>query len=71
MEGGRLENNDVNNPSQSDEEVLSIIEEARKSLSIPKVGGLFIEGSMDLDDLDADVDIEDIETSGDFVCPPL
>jgi serine/threonine-protein kinase SRK2 len=24
---------------------------------------------MDLDDLDADADLEDIETSGDFVCP--
>ncbi|CAL0307823.1 unnamed protein product [Lupinus luteus] len=71
MEGGNLDSNDVNNPSQSVEEVLYIIEEARKSLSIPKVGGVFIEGSVDLDDLDGDVDLEDIETSGDFVCPPL
>ncbi|KAE9615229.1 hypothetical protein Lal_00048313 [Lupinus albus] len=71
LEGGNLESNDINNPSQSVEEVLSIIEEARKSLSIPKVGGLLTEGSMDLDDLDADVDLEDIETSGDFVCHSL
>lgn len=72
MENGSWESNDVNNPSQSVEEVLSIIQEASKPLNIPKVGGgLLTGGSMDLDDLDADSDLEDIETSGDFVCPPL
>ncbi|KAH1214120.1 Serine/threonine-protein kinase SAPK2 [Glycine max] len=69
MEGGSWQMNDVNNPSQSVEEVLSIIQEARKSLNVPKVGGLLIGGSMDLDDLDADEDLEDLQTSGEFVCP--
>ncbi|KAE8056930.1 hypothetical protein FH972_013662 [Carpinus fangiana] len=67
MEGGSWQSNDVNNPSQNTEEVLSIIQEARKPLEVPKVGGLLLGGSMDLDDLD-DADLEDIETSGDFVC---
>ncbi|KAK2429459.1 Serine/threonine-protein kinase sapk2 [Trifolium repens] len=72
MEGGSWQTNDVNNPSQSVDEVLSIIQEARKPLNIPnKIGGLLSGGSMDLDDFDADVDLEDIDTFGDFVCPPL
>ncbi|GMY17332.1 serine/threonine-protein kinase SAPK2 isoform X1 [Fagus crenata] len=69
VDGGSWQSNDVNNPSQGIEEVLSIIQEARKALEVPKVGGLYLGGSMDLDDLDADADIEDIEMSGDFVCP--
>jgi serine/threonine-protein kinase SRK2 len=69
VDGGSWQSNDVNNPSQSIEEVLSIIQEARKALEVPKVGALYLGGSMDLDDLDADADIEDIEMSGDFVCP--
>ncbi|RDX61819.1 Serine/threonine-protein kinase SAPK2 [Mucuna pruriens] len=69
MEGGDWQINDVNNPSQNVEEVLSIIQEARKSLNVPKVGGLLTGGSMDLDDLDCDADLEDVETSGEFVCP--
>ncbi|KAG5080878.1 hypothetical protein JHK86_004943 [Glycine max] len=68
-EGGSWQMNDVNNPSQNVEEVLSIIQEARKSLNVPKVGGLLTGGSMDLDDFDADEDLEDLETSGEFVCP--
>ncbi|XP_004490378.1 serine/threonine-protein kinase SAPK2-like [Cicer arietinum] len=72
MEGGSWQTSDVNNPSQSVDEVLSIIQEARKPLNIPKDGGgLLIGGSMDLDDYDVDADLEDIETFGDFVCPPL
>ncbi|KAM5575606.1 serine/threonine-protein kinase SAPK2 [Rosa sericea] len=66
MEGGSWQSNDVNIPSQSTEEVLSIIQEARKSVQSPNAVTHLIEGSMDLDDLDAEV--EDIETSGDFVC---
>ncbi|KAJ9146460.1 hypothetical protein P3X46_028725 [Hevea brasiliensis] len=69
MEGGSWQNNDVNNPSQSIEEVLSIIQEARKPVELPKTEGNILGGSMDLDDVDADVDCEDIETSGEFVCP--
>ena len=74
MEGGSWQSNDVNDPPQSVDEVLSIIQEARKPLSVPNVGGdLVTDGSMDLEDLDADadLDLEDIETSGEFVCPPL
>ncbi|KAL6317270.1 hypothetical protein AAG906_030023 [Vitis piasezkii] len=66
MDGGSWQKNDINNPSQSVEEILSIIQEARKTTGVRKAGGPFMEGSMDLDDIDAD---EDIETSGDFVCP--
>ncbi|TKY56275.1 Serine/threonine-protein kinase SAPK2 [Spatholobus suberectus] len=69
MEGGSWQINDVNNPSQGVEEVLSIIQEARKTLNVPKVGGLLTGGIMDLDDLDSDEDLEDVETSGEFVCP--
>ncbi|WVZ24898.1 hypothetical protein V8G54_003442 [Vigna mungo] len=54
--------------TQSIEEILSIIQEARKPGEGPRVGGQFVGGSMDLDDIDADADIDDIETSGDFVC---
>ncbi|OAY57581.1 serine/threonine-protein kinase SAPK2 isoform X1 [Manihot esculenta] len=68
MERGSWQSNDVNNPSQSIEEVLSIIQEARKPVELPKTVDDFLGGSMDLDDLDADVDYEDIDTSDDFVC---
>ncbi|KAJ8772094.1 hypothetical protein K2173_027271 [Erythroxylum novogranatense] len=69
MEGGSWESNDVNNPSQSIEEVLAIIQEARKPGEAPKAGGSLVGSSTDFDDLDVDADIDDIETSGDFVCP--
>ncbi|KAL5558935.1 hypothetical protein UlMin_035146 [Ulmus minor] len=68
-EGGSYQSNDVNNPSQSMEEAISIIQEARNPLEGTKLDASFLGGSMDLDDLDADLDLEDIETSGDFVCP--
>ncbi|KAK1555146.1 hypothetical protein Q3G72_022472 [Acer saccharum] len=67
MEGGSWQSNDVNNPSQSLEEVMSIIQEASKPGLASRVEGNLLGSSMDLDDLDAD--IEDVETSGDFVCP--
>lgn len=68
MEGeeASLQRNDADNPSQSMEEVLAIIQEAGKGGDVLK-GGHFVGGSMDLDDID-DADIDDIETSGDFVC---
>jgi serine/threonine-protein kinase SRK2 len=69
MEGQSWQSIDVNNLSQSIEEVLSIIQEASKPVSLSKAVGHLLGGSMDLDDLDADADLEDIETSGDFVCP--
>eukprot|EP00256_Glycine_max_P064302 XP_014634423.1 serine/threonine-protein kinase SAPK2 isoform X2 [Glycine max] len=70
---GVLQNDDhVNEESseitQSIEEILAIVQEARKPGEGPKVGEQFVGGSMDLDDIDADADIDDIETSGDFVC---
>ncbi|GMY11398.1 serine/threonine-protein kinase SAPK2-like [Fagus crenata] len=65
---GDLLNNEGNDSSQSTEDILSIIQEARKPVEGPQVGGSSLLGSMDLDDLEADCDIDDIETSGDFVC---
>ncbi|XP_022775000.1 serine/threonine-protein kinase SAPK1-like isoform X2 [Durio zibethinus] len=65
-EDGNVETEEENDQSQSIEEILSIIEEARKPGEGPKVGSQLL-GSMDLDDID-DADIDDIETSGDFVC---
>ncbi|XP_021897622.1 serine/threonine-protein kinase SAPK2 [Carica papaya] len=51
------------------EDIVAIIQEARKpGDGISEVGGRLLGGSLDLDDIDADADIEDIETSGDFVC---
>ena len=69
MEGESWQSNDVNNLSQSIEEVLSIIQEASKPVFQSEAVEHLLGGSMDLDCLDADADLEDIETSGDFVCP--
>ncbi|KAJ9670155.1 hypothetical protein PVL29_026605 [Vitis rotundifolia] len=68
MQGGEAsaQTDYVNDPAQSVDEIVKIIQEAR--IEGPKVGGHFFGASMDLDDLDADADIDDIETSGDFVC---
>ncbi|KAL2531398.1 Serine/threonine-protein kinase SRK2E [Abeliophyllum distichum] len=72
MEGeeGSLEMKNTDDyPCQTIEEALAIIQEARKPAEGAKAGGLFVAGSMDLDDIDTDADIEeDIDTSGDFVC---
>ncbi|KAF3970793.1 hypothetical protein CMV_005543 [Castanea mollissima] len=67
---GDWQNDKENDSSQSIEEIQSIIQEARKLAEGPKFDGSFIGGSLelDLDDLDADYDMDDIETSGDFVC---
>ncbi|KAK6940183.1 Protein kinase domain [Dillenia turbinata] len=69
MEGGSYDRNDVNTPSQSVEEILWLIRDATIPAEVPKVGGHLVGSSMDLDDLDADVDIEEIETSGELFCP--
>ncbi|KAJ6730329.1 SERINE/THREONINE-PROTEIN KINASE SAPK1 [Salix viminalis] len=69
MEGRSWQSNEVNIPSQSIEEVLSIIQEASKPVFLSKAADHLLGGSMDLDDLDPNADPEDIETSGDFVCP--
>lgn len=57
---------DAIEPSQTMEEIVKIIQEARTEG--PKGGSNFLGGSMDLDDFDADADIDDIETSSEFVC---
>ncbi|KAK8554314.1 hypothetical protein V6N13_073215 [Hibiscus sabdariffa] len=66
-EEGKLKIKQENDQSQSIEQVLSIIDEAREPGEGPKVGSQFLGGSMDLDDID-DADIDDVDTSGDFVC---
>ncbi|KAL9377842.1 hypothetical protein Peur_029177 [Populus x canadensis] len=67
-EDGSLQIDDRNEESQSIEEILAIIQEARKPAEGHKIGGHIFGGSMDLDDIDSDADIDDVETSGDFVC---
>lgn len=69
-----MENGDIS--SQSNEEILSIVKEARKPGEGPKLGGNHNNvlggggGSMDFDGIEAfDDDTDDMETSdGDFVC---
>ena len=68
QEDGSLQIDDTNEESQSNEEILAIIQEARKPAEGHKIGGHFFGGSMDLDEIDSDADIDDVETSGDFVC---
>ncbi|KAA0036320.1 serine/threonine-protein kinase SAPK2 [Cucumis melo var. makuwa] len=65
-----MQSNGENEATQSIEEILSIIHEARKPGEGLIVGGQgqFVGGSLDMDDLDTDLDIDDLETSGDFVC---
>ncbi|XXG61184.1 hypothetical protein AAC387_Pa04g2899 [Persea americana] len=58
----------TNDPSQSIEDIMSILQEASKPAEGPKLGGHILTESADLDDTDTDVDLEDVETSGDFVC---
>ncbi|CAA6658856.1 unnamed protein product [Spirodela intermedia] len=58
-------------PAQSVEEILSVLQEARKAPEgrVVAGGGAFVGGgSMDLDDIDADGDLDDLDASGDFVC---
>lgn len=67
MEGGSYQRSDVNIPSQSIEDILSILQEARTTPSEATKGGkISLGGSMDFDFMD-DADVEDIETSGEFV----
>lgn len=65
---GLLQVDGPNDPKQSEDEILAIIQEARIPAENPKLGGILVGGSMDLDDLETDADIDDIEASGDFVC---
>ncbi|XP_076939609.1 serine/threonine-protein kinase SAPK2-like [Bidens hawaiensis] len=62
---------DADEPKQSIEEVISIIQEARKCKMIGKQDGQFVGGdSLELDDeIDTDDELEvEVDTSGDFVC---
>lgn len=54
--------------TQSIEEALAVIQEATNTSDCLKTDGLMFEESMDLDDIDTDEDIDEVETSGDFVC---
>ncbi|KAG5529510.1 hypothetical protein RHGRI_030041 [Rhododendron griersonianum] len=72
-EASTQRNDEDQKPShQSMEEVLAIIQEARKvtEVAAARGGGHFVAGSMDLDDADLDADIDDgeIDSSGEFVC---
>lgn len=72
-EASTQRNDEDQKPShQSMEEVLAIIQEARKvtEAAAARGGGHFVAGSMDLDDEDLDADIDDgeIDSSGEFVC---
>ncbi|KAL6179437.1 hypothetical protein ACLB2K_050952 [Fragaria x ananassa] len=58
-EGGSWESNEVNHPSQSIEEVQSIIQEARIPLMVPTVSRHCVGSSMAIDD----ADVGDIQTS--------
>lgn len=69
MEGGSYQCNDINIPSQSIEEISSILQQARTMPSEATKGRkVSLGGSMDFDYMD-DADVEDIETSGEYVCP--
>lgn len=67
---GGMQGNGEDDASQVIEEILTIIQEARKPGEGLIIGGQgqFVGGSLDMDDLDTDLDIDDLETSGDFVC---
>lgn len=75
MEGedASLQMKEENEPTQSIDEVLAIIQEAKKPGEGPKGCDLFVNGSssIDFDDDDSDIDDDtddEIETSGEFVC---
>lgn len=71
MEGeeASMQRRNVDNYStQSIDEALAIIQEAREASDDPKTGRPMFGGSMDLDEIDTDEDIDEVETSGDFVC---
>jgi serine/threonine-protein kinase SRK2 len=62
-----LQSADTNPPAQSIEEITAIIQEAKKPGAGKPGADLFVGGgSMDLDDID-DAELDDIETSGDYV----
>ncbi|KAG6403373.1 hypothetical protein SASPL_135591 [Salvia splendens] len=56
--------------SQTMDETLAILQEARTISARPTkiFDDPFVGGSLDLDEIDTDEDVDDIDTSGDFVC---
>ncbi|KAF5738004.1 serine/threonine-protein kinase SAPK2-like isoform X1 [Tripterygium wilfordii] len=63
------EENSMESDNKSMEEVVSIIQEARKpGEGMKLVGDSFLDELMELDDIDADTDTDDIDISGEFVC---
>lgn len=56
--------------SQTMDETLAIIQEARTITARPTkiFDDPFVGGSLDLNEIDTDEDVDDIDTSGDFVC---
>ncbi|KAF6146205.1 hypothetical protein GIB67_005853 [Kingdonia uniflora] len=63
-----FQSKDISNLSQSIEDIFTIVREAGKLVEGDTFGENIIRGNMDLDDLDDDVDLDDVEASGDFVC---
>eukprot|EP01018_Ginkgo_biloba_P035077 Gb_04315 [translate_table: standard] len=65
------QHDDPNHPPQSVEEIMRILAEARIPAGGPKNTGHSVGGLGDPDEIDGegDADAEDIESSGDFVCP--
>ncbi|CAN6466848.1 unnamed protein product [Victoria cruziana] len=64
-EAAMFKNQEPDHSQQSIEEIMIVVQEARKPADLPRLGCHLIGGSMDMDDMDADIDIE---SSGDFVC---
>lgn len=56
-----------NKPSQTIEEIMRIVQEARRLAPIPQTPEKEPMLSMDADDSDSDVDTVDVETSDDFL----
>ncbi|KAF6152058.1 hypothetical protein GIB67_031380 [Kingdonia uniflora] len=65
---GNFQSNDISNLSQSIEDIFAIVREGGKLVEGATFGRNIIGGNMDLDDLDDDVDLEDVEASGNFMC---
>ncbi|KAL9265401.1 Serine/threonine-protein kinase SAPK2-like protein [Drosera capensis] len=62
------QSNDAIGSSQSLEEIRAIIQEAQIPTEGPKLGGVLAGSSLDLDDMEDDIDLDDLEEgSGDFV----
>lgn len=68
-----LKTEDTDDSSQGEEEILDIIQEARKPATegaapLGVIDDMLVASSNDLDDIELDADIDDVEMNGDFVC---